>query len=171
MKEVHTSWEDSVKVLFTKPYFQHHLKSSLSNLKWFEFTHDMKSYCVGVASSKLQQTVKVTAWDEDTHKPCNCSFPLVIGLFLKCYSRWAHRAFEWSGDHKIAHTAWYAEIDHHQCLARSSVNWESPMRLKVFWLESEGVCQSWWAKFIIVTRYCKKHNLIYRNYIGILFFV
>ncbi len=130
MKEVHTSWEDSVKVLFTKPYFQHHLKSSLSNLKYFECTHDLKNYCVGVYSSKLQWTVKATARDEDTHKPCNCSFPLGIGLFLRCYSWWAHGAFEWSGDHKLTHTAWYAEIDHHQCFARSSVIRESPMRLK-----------------------------------------
>ncbi len=110
MKEVHTSWEDSVKVLFTKPYFQHHLKSSLSNLKYFECTHDLKNYCVGVYSSKLQWTVKATARDEDTHIPCNCSFPLGIGLFLRCYSRWAHGAFEWSGDHKLAHTSSHSLI-------------------------------------------------------------
>lgn len=126
INNVHTWWRDSVKVLFTKPYFQHHLKSSLINWKCFESALDLKSYCVGAYISQPQQSGKAIGMKILTKH--------VIVLFLwglDCFKVLQSVGLEWSGDHTPAHTAWYAEIDqHHQCLARSSVNWESPMRLK-----------------------------------------
>lgn len=92
--------------LFTKPYFQYHLKSSLSNLiiEMFWYTHNIMSYCVGVCTSKPQQTVKVTGINILTN---HVIVVLLwgMGLYLRCNSQWACREFEWSGDHKLAHTA------------------------------------------------------------------
>lgn len=92
--------------LFTKPYFQYHLKSSLSNLiiEMFWYTHNIMSYCVGVCTSKPQQTVKVTGINILTN---HVIVVLLwgMGLYLRCNSQWACREFEWSGDPKLAHTA------------------------------------------------------------------
>jgi len=51
--------ERILSVLFTKPYFQYHLKSSLSNLilEMFWYTHNIKSYCVPANSNKLLKSL------------------------------------------------------------------------------------------------------------------